>query len=116
GKASITGEQTEGGIALVIEALPRRKVGEVFVEKVTNALSSSAVIAASKLERGSEYSPESVGEALENVRLAYRRKGYLHAEVVPTSTDGTSGVDVLLNVVEGDPTRLASVSFAGETG
>lgn len=111
----VYGEEVEGGIAIVIEASPKRRVGEVFVEKNTYALSSDAVIAASKL-KDSEYSPESIAEAIENVRLAYRRKGYLHAQVDPQATAGARGLDVVLVVTEGEPTRLSSVSFAGETG
>ncbi len=112
----VYGEEAEGGVAIVIEASPKRRVGEVFVEKRTFALSSDAVIAASRLEQGSEYSPESMAEAIENVRQAYRRKGYLHAGVDPQATEGGRGVDVVLVVSEGEPTRLSSVSFAGETG
>ncbi|MBL8956776.1 MAG: BamA/TamA family outer membrane protein [Myxococcaceae bacterium] len=112
----VYGEESEGGVAIVIEASPKQRVGEVFVEKRTLALSSDAVISASKLEQGSEYSPESMEEAIENVRLAYRRKGYLHAKVEPQATEGMRGVDVVLVVNEGEPTRLLSVSFAGETG
>lgn len=112
----VYGEEREGGVDIVIEASPRRKVHDVFVEKQTNALSSGAVIAASKLDRGVEFSPEELEEAIENVRQAYRRKGYLHAQVEPVATPVQGGVDVLLQIVEGEPTRLTSVSFAGETG
>lgn len=112
----VYGEEVEGGIEIVIEASPRRKVGDVFVEKKTKALTTDEVLSASKLERGSEYSPESMAEALENVRHAYRRKGYLHAEVEPQASPGSGAVDVVLQVNEGEPTRLTSVSFAGETG
>jgi outer membrane protein assembly factor BamA len=112
----VRGEEREGGIALVVTVRPRLKVGEVFVEKQTQALSAGEVIAASKLEQGSEYSPESMAEALENVRQAYRRKGHLHAEVTPQASTGASGVDVVLQITEGEPTRLTSVTFAGETG
>ncbi|MBK7860382.1 MAG: BamA/TamA family outer membrane protein [Archangiaceae bacterium] len=112
----VYGEQREDGLALVIDARPRQKVGQVFVEKMTGALSETEVRAASKLEGGSEYSPEAMAEAMENVRQAYRRKGYLHAVVEHEATVEARSVDVVLQVSEGEPTRLHGVSFAGETG
>src|SRR5262245_60657090 len=56
----VLGEERKGGIELVIVASPKRKVGEVSVDKKTSALSDGEVKAASKLEQGSEYSPEAM--------------------------------------------------------
>jgi outer membrane protein insertion porin family len=111
----VTAEDREGGVEIVISASPRLKVGEVFCEG-SKALRSSEVVAASKLLPGSEVSADSLADAVENVRLAYRRKGYLHASVNAATSSGESGVDVVLQVSEGWPTRLSGVVFSGDTG
>jgi outer membrane protein assembly factor BamA len=111
----VTAEDREGGVEIVIQASPRLKVGDVYCEG-NKALSKSDVIAASKLLRGSEVSPDSLSDSLEAVRQAYRRKGYLHASANATTSEGEDGVDVVLQVSEGWPTRLTSVVFSGDTG
>ncbi len=111
----VTAEEREGGVELVILASPSLKVGQVFSEG-NKALSSSELAAAAKMPAGSELSPETLADALEGVRAAYRRKGYLHAQVVAVPGPGELGYDIALQVEEGEPTRLVNVVFAGEPG
>ncbi|MEW5739757.1 MAG: POTRA domain-containing protein [Myxococcota bacterium] len=115
----VTGQEGEGGLALVIELTPRRSVLEVYAEGAS-ALTPAEVVEASRLTQGAEYWPERVARAAEKVVERYGRRGYREAQVEPRVEDllegETEGVTVGFVVREGPPLRLSGVSWVGEPG
>lgn len=108
-------EEAQGRAELVFELVPRLVVAELYTEGRV-ALSQAEVLAAAKLEAGSEYWPEGVLAAAERVAQAYRRKGFQEVKVDPRVDPGGAGVWVGLVIAEGLPTRVSSLSVVGDPG
>lgn len=104
-----------GGITVVFDLTPKRRIADVEVEG-NHVLAKSAVREAFGLLRTSEYYPEAVEEGKRNVLLAYQRHGYYQAQIASELRESPQGVDVLLTVNEGAPTRIAGVTTAGQPG
>lgn len=102
-------------LAVIFELVPRRHVAEVYTEGRA-ALTQAEVLAAAKLEPGSEYWPERVLAAAERVAHAYRRKGFQEVRVEVRLDEGEAGTWVGFLIDEGKPTRITSVSMVGAPG
>ena len=108
-------EEADGHVALTFELVPRDLVSEVYAEG-HEALSQVEVLAAAKLEPGSEYWPEKALAAAERVAEAYRRKGFQEVRVEARMDHGEAGVLVGFFITEGLPTRISSLSVVGDPG
>lgn len=108
-------KDADDGVTVIIVLTPRQNIGSVFLEG-NRALSKSDVLAVTKLEAGSEYWPERLERAAEDVRTLYRRRGYADVSVRTEATvvDGVLVVGFVVD--EGEPTRLRTVGFEGEPG
>lgn len=111
----VVAEERAGSVAVIFELTPSLRIGDVYVEGA-KALGVSDVLAASKLLPDSELWTERLLDARENVRQAYRRKGYQAAQVELKVTEGERGLDVGLIVTEGAPTRLSRLVVRGDSG
>jgi outer membrane protein assembly complex protein YaeT len=105
----------QGAITVVFELTPKRRIAGVEVEG-NHVLTRAAVREASGLLKTSEYYPEKLEEAKQAVLLAYQRQGYYEARIVSELRESLDGVDLLLTVEEGAPTRIAGVSATGLPG
>ena len=103
------------GVEVIIEAVPVRQLGDVYVDG-NHAVSTTELLTAAKMEPGGEVSAERLAEAEEVMRALFARRGYRHVEVISQRTLVESRIDVVFTVLEGEPTRLKSVVFAGESG
>jgi outer membrane protein assembly factor BamA len=107
--------RTPSGITLIYDLTPKRRIGAVDV-KGNHVLSRTAVRDASGLLPGSEYYPERLDQAEQAVVLAYQRRGYYRTHIRFEFQQSAEGLDVLLTVDEGPPTRMAGISVAGQPG
>lgn len=111
----VSARDVEEGVVVTIVLTPRQNIGTVFLEG-NRALPKSEVLAVTKLETGSEYWPERLERAADDVRTLYRRRGFTRVSVRTEATI-VDGVLVAGFVVEeGDPLVLRSVKFEGEPG
>jgi len=111
----VRAQETEGGLNLVFELTPVRKISGVRLEG-NRVLSQGEVLAASRLSEGAEYYPERITEAVSGVRQAYARRGYEHVQVEVEHDEGPTGVALVLRVSEGDPTRIMAIDIDGQAG
>lgn len=124
----VRSEDVEGGVRLTVEVVPKRTIGSVDV--VGNAaLKKEEVLALARLDRSAEYYPEKIDEVVRSVTEAYARRGYERArvevrevgiEVASEQADGLKQdferVRLDLRVAEGEPTRVAGITVAGNAG
>ena len=111
----VQGRDVAGGVELIFVLEPRQNIGTVYVEGAS-ALSKADVIAAAGLEAQSEYWPERLQHAADNVRRLYERRGYRNAEVATEAGLLDGSVNVGLLIREGEPSRVRAVSLSGEPG
>ncbi len=104
-----------GAITVIFELTPKRRIADVQVEG-NHVLTRAAVREAFGLLRATEYYPEVLEEGKRAVLLAYHRHGYYQAQIASELRESPQGVDILLTVDEGPPTRIAGVSTAGHPG
>jgi|APLak6261679142_1056127.scaffolds.fasta_scaffold00004_167 outer membrane protein assembly factor BamA len=111
----VLGQDSPDGVALIFNLVPRQNIATVFVEGASQ-LTKDEVRAATGLEPGSEYWPERVEHAAENVRALYRRRGYRAVEVRTEAVSIEGAVTAGFVVREGPPSRVRSVVLSGEPG
>jgi outer membrane protein assembly factor BamA len=111
----VLAKDTAGGVELIFSLVPRQNIGAVYLEG-TKALTREEVLAAVGLEVGSEFWPERVEHAAENVRARYLQRGYRAAQVTTEATVVEGAVSVGFIIVEGEPSRVRAVSASGEPG
>lgn len=111
----VRAREQNGGVALVFELTPVRKIASVTVED-NHVLSKAEILQASRLADGGEYYPERISEAVAGVQRAYARKGYQRASVQVSLGDAQAGVALTLRLTEGEPTRIMAVDLDGRVG
>jgi len=111
----VTAARGDSGMTVIFSLTPKRHITGVDVEG-NHVLTRAAVRDASGLVRGSEYFPERLEEAEQAVALAYQRHGYYRARIRSALRESAEGLDVVLTVDEGPPTRVAGISIAGQPG
>jgi outer membrane protein insertion porin family len=111
------GPSGEDRVTVVVECLPRRVIQAVSFRTDARfpALSAEALRTAANLPPGEELHAERLGTAIEGVRRAYLRRGYRQARVT-ASDDGARAATVQIQVQEGEPTRVASMSLGPDPG
>jgi outer membrane protein insertion porin family len=111
----VQGRDGEGGVELIFILVPRQNIGAVFVEGNVE-LTRDEIRAAAGLELGSEYWPERIEHAAENVQALYQRRGFRAAEVKTEAAMVEGAVSIGFIVKEGPPSLVKAVSFSGEPG
>ncbi len=111
------GPSGEERVAVIVECLPRRTIQAVSfrTDARLSALSTEALRAAANLPPGEELYEERLGAAIEGVRSAYLRRGYRQARVT-ASDDRARAATIEIQVHEGEPTHVASVSLGPDPG
>ncbi len=105
-------------VRVVIECLPKRLVRSVAIRIAGGAppaLPDEALRTAARLAPGDELYDERLTAAADAVRAAYLRRGWRAAEVTARA-DGDPEADVVVEVRQGEPTRVASVSLGRDPG
>ncbi len=108
-------EGEDGSVAIVLEASTRTYVDKI--ELVGNrVVSTLALRKALGLGDGRpEYYPEFVERLVSQLEATYRRVGYGEAKITSALEQGAAGESVLtFTIVEGEPTRIGSVTVAGD--
>ena len=108
-------EDGPGGVSVVFNLTPRLNIGVLYVEG-NRALTREEVLAATTLEAGSEYWPERLELAADNVRALYRKRGYRAVDVRTEAVTIEGAMTVTFVVTEAAPTRVRSVVLSGEPG
>ncbi len=80
------------------------------------ALPETILVQTANLAVNAEYQPEAIPRVIEAIRSAYFRIGYRDVAITPEPNETASGVQLALRIVEGDATRIASITFAGKLG
>ncbi|MFZ5468534.1 MAG: POTRA domain-containing protein [Myxococcota bacterium] len=107
--------EAEGGVTVRFDLTPKQRLAVVRV-RGNQALTEGQVLAAARLGKDEEYYPERVREAIEAVEAAYHRRGYEQARAEAELADLVDGLEVVLKVHEGEPTRLLAVTVSGGPG
>ena len=105
----------ERGVKVVFELTPKQRIGSVDVDG-NHVLTRAAIRQASGLLPGTEFYPERIKEADRAVRQAYQRQGYYGTQIRSELRPSAEGVDVVLSIEEGAPTRVSGLSVAGHPG
>lgn len=111
----VQAQEVPQGVELIFILVPRQNIGAVFVEG-TQSLSREEALAATGLGVGSEYWPERIEHAAENLRALYERRGFRAAQVRSEAAMVEGAVSIGFVVKEGEPSRVKAVSFSGEPG
>jgi outer membrane protein assembly factor BamA len=107
----------EGQVTLVVECLPRREVSELRVRNATPrpVLDDEQLRRILGLAAGDEFWRGRLDDGLERLRAAYERRGLRRARVAGRAA-GETRVDVVVEVEEGPPTRVAEVDLGARLG
>lgn len=111
----VLAEAQPDGVALIFNLTPRLNIGALYVEG-QRALTRAEILEASALEPGSEYWPERLELAAEDVRALYERRGYRSAEVRTDAVTIEGSMTVTFIVEEKAPTLVSAVVLSGEPG
>ncbi|RPH65519.1 MAG: polymerase, partial [Myxococcaceae bacterium] len=103
------------GLAVTFELAPVVRIARIDVSGA-RALGRDEVLAAARLQTGTEFWPERLDEARAGLVAAYARRGWNQAEISATAQPSPEGMVVKLDVREGEPTRVAAVRFDGQPG
>ena len=108
-------DQGPDGLLVTFELAPVVRIARIDLTGV-RALGNDEVLAAARLQTGSEFWPERLDEARAGLLAAYARRGWNQAEISATAQPSPEGMVVKLDVREGEPTRVAAVRFDGQPG
>ncbi len=114
------------GVRVVFELTGRRCFEHLSAEGNDKELSDAQVVQASGLSarkpgeaecpENAEYYPERLRRAVEGIRAAYRDRGFDEANAQVELYEQTGGIVVLFRVTEGQPTKVAGLTLAGDPG
>jgi outer membrane protein insertion porin family len=102
-------------VRLEVRCLPKRTVASLAVTGLPAGVSEESLLQATGLARGSEIFPGRLEQAAAALRRLLSRQGYQHATVTPDAR-GDPRLDVVFEVVAGEPTRVRSVVVGPDTG
>jgi outer membrane protein assembly factor BamA len=111
----VLAQDTPSGVEVIFNLVPRQNIGAVYFENNV-VLPRDELLAATGLEVGSEFWPERIDHAAENVRALYVRRGYRAASLRTESTLVEGAISVGFLISEGEPTRVQAISLSGEPG
>ncbi len=111
----VLAREVEDGVEVMVVLTPRQNIGSLFLEG-NRALPREEVLAVTRLEAGTEYWPERLERAADDIRTLYFRRGFRDA-TVRTEAVVVEGVLTCGFVVEeGVPSTVTAVAFTGEPG
>ncbi len=111
----VLSEQLPGGARLIFQVTPKRYFSTITVQGA-QVLTPALVQAAAKVGKGEEYYAERVEKAVEAVKDAYRARGYRSVRVRSEVNDVGDGLELVLQIEEGQPTRIEGLAVAGGPG
>lgn len=114
-------ENRPGGVAVIFDAVPKLLVAEVFFEGPVGEAPLSFALkadlqAAARLSVGSEYWNERGELASDSMVELLNRRGFRSARVAHSAQETELGLAIGFSVTLGEPTRLQSITIAGEPG
>ncbi|HET9156682.1 MAG TPA: POTRA domain-containing protein, partial [Myxococcaceae bacterium] len=109
------GDEGPDGLAVTFELAPVVRIARIDVTGA-RALSREELLAAARLQVGSEYWPDRLEDARTGLLAAYARRGWNQAEISAKAQPSADTVVVTLAVREGEPTRVAALRFDGQPG
>lgn len=105
-----------GGVRVVFELVARQKVKDITVEG-NRALADAVVLKAIGLEPAkSEVTSDILRRALDRVEDLYRQRGYDQVTTSMEVSEEGLQTSLVLQVTEGQPTRVEQISVAGDPG
>lgn len=105
----------QSGSTLVIEVDEYSVVNQVLFQG-NRKVKDQALEAAIKMQPRSVYSEDAAQTDVEAIKEAYRRAGRSDVTVTPDVVDlGENRVNVVYNIVEGDRTKISSITFVGNS-
>lgn len=110
------GVHAEGGLAVVVFRLERRRVIAGVSVRGYDRLNWREVHRVLRLRTGSFYDREAVEAARQRLATRYRRAGYPNASVTYEVDERPGEADVDFAIDEGAPLLVAAAVVAGETG
>ena len=113
--AQLDAERTAGGVRLIAVLAPRVVVMRVEI-RGNHVLDDVDVLRALRVDEGSELSGETLAELPERLQESYARRGLerVRADFSLLDTDEPSRKVLVVRLEEGEPTRIATLSHAGE--
>ncbi|AKU90332.1 Outer membrane protein assembly factor YaeT precursor [Vulgatibacter incomptus] len=112
---AFTTEVSASEVRLVIILEPKRSISSILLLGVTRA-DPDALRRASTLTVGIEHSEDRLETAAAGIRAALAKAGFERAQVRARAIPSGEGVEVRLNVDEGNPTKLVRLKLVGEPG
>lgn len=104
---------SQSGSTLVIEVDEYSVVNQVLF-RGNRKVKDPALEAAIKMQPRSVYSEDAAQADVDAIKEAYRRVGRSDVTVTPDIVDlGENRVNVVYNIVEGDRTKISSITFVG---
>jgi outer membrane protein insertion porin family len=104
-----------GGVRVVFELAARQLVKDITVEG-NHALADGVVLKASGLAPRSELTNDVLRRALDRVEDLYRQRGYDQVTTAMELAEEGLQTSLVLQVTEGEPTRVHQISVAGDPG
>lgn len=109
------GDEGPDGLVVTFELSPVVRIARIDVTGARH-LGRDEVLAAARLQTGTEFWPEKLDEAKAGLLAAYARRGWNRAEIDATAQPSGDEVVVKLQIREGEPTRITAVRFDGQQG
>src|SRR5262249_45246476 len=104
-----------GRVQLVFVLEPQRTITALSFSGAVH-LAAADLRTASGLQVGSDYSEDRVQAARASLKAAYARMGWNDVRIDAQARPGPEGMDLSFAVLEGAPTRVASLELAGDPG
>jgi len=108
-------EEGPEGLVVTFELAPVVRISRIEVTGA-RALGTDEVLAAARLQAGTEYWPERLDEARAGLLAAYARRGWNQCQISATAQPSGAEVVVRLVIHEGQPTLVSALRFDGQPG
>jgi outer membrane protein assembly complex protein YaeT len=104
----------EGGVRVIAHLVPVVVIARVEV-RGNSEIDASEILRAAGLSTGTELRDDTVEEVVVATSEAYDEVGYeeVHVEVIVRDTDDPSRKVMLIQIAEGEPTRIVRLQFQG---
>ena len=109
------GDEGPDGLVVTFELAPVVRITRIDVSGA-KALGKDEVLAAARLQAGTEFWPEKLDEARTGLLAAYARRGWNECQISATAQPSGDQVVVRLEIHEGTPTRVSALRFEGQPG
>lgn len=107
--------EVPGGVRLVFELTPVQVLARLVIEGNV-VLSAEEIREVSGLQEYAPLDPDTLDSARAAIEAAYARRGYAQARVRVSSEPSAGGVVLILELEEGQPTRLSRLTLTGSLG